>query len=67
MSIEFFLVGGLGIELLEWTNKASLISLSAELCHPSPCGVNTKCDVIGGTPTCTCLPGFFVSYCLNFL
>lgn len=29
-----------------------------EQCRPSPCGQNTKCEVIGGTPTCSCLPGY---------
>lgn len=31
---------------------------SEELCHPSPCGLNTKCDVKNGVPTCSCLPGY---------
>lgn len=29
-----------------------------ELCHPSPCGQNTKCEVINTTPTCSCLSGY---------
>jgi hypothetical protein len=29
-----------------------------ELCHPSPCGVNTKCHVENFQPICTCLPSF---------
>lgn len=29
-----------------------------EQCHPSPCGQNTKCQVVNGVPTCSCLPGF---------
>lgn len=29
-----------------------------EQCHPSPCGQNTKCEVISGVPTCSCLAGF---------
>lgn len=33
-------------------------SYTEELCHPSPCGKNTKCDVINGVPTCSCLQGF---------
>lgn len=32
--------------------------LLEELCHPSPCGANTKCSVVTGVPTCSCLPGF---------
>lgn len=26
--------------------------------NPDPCGVNTKCEVINGVATCSCLPGF---------
>ncbi|GBP39332.1 hypothetical protein EVAR_24312_1 [Eumeta japonica] len=29
-----------------------------EACHPSPCGVNTKCHVSNNQAVCTCLPGF---------
>lgn len=29
-----------------------------EQCHPSPCGLNTKCEVIKDIPTCSCLPGY---------
>lgn len=31
---------------------------SEELCHPSPCGPNTNCEVRNGVPTCTCLSGY---------
>lgn len=30
-----------------------------EACHPSPCGQNTRCEVINGTPTCSCIKGYF--------
>lgn len=39
-------------------NKLMLMSVPEELCQPSPCGTNTKCEVINNTPTCTCLPGY---------
>lgn len=33
-----------------------------EACHTGgpwgPCGQNTKCEVIGGVPTCSCLKGY---------
>lgn len=29
-----------------------------EACHPSPCGVNTKCEVVNYQPVCSCLPSF---------
>lgn len=32
----------------------------AELCSPSPCGSNSKCDVINNVPTCSCLSGYVV-------
>lgn len=35
--------------------------VAEELCQPSPCGTNTKCEVINNTPTCTCLPGYIGS------
>lgn len=28
------------------------------MCHPSPCGQNTQCEVVNGIPTCKCLPGY---------
>lgn len=34
------------------------VSILEEQCHPSPCGQNTKCEVVGGTPTCSCLHGY---------
>lgn len=27
-------------------------------CKPSPCGENTRCEVINQVPVCTCLPGY---------
>lgn len=39
-------------------DKPSFRFILEELCHPSPCGANTKCDVIGGQPTCSCLPSY---------
>ena len=27
-------------------------------CQPSPCGPNAECRDIGGSPSCSCLPGF---------
>jgi hypothetical protein len=38
-----------------------------ELCEPSPCGANTKCDVVNGIPTCSCLLGFYVIFLGNRL
>ena len=38
--------------------KFTSFYILAELCYPSPCGRNTKCDVIGGVPTCSCLPSY---------
>lgn len=35
-----------------------VVSISEEQCHPSPCGQNTKCEVVSGTPTCSCLRGY---------
>lgn len=34
-------------------------------CVPSPCGPNSICKEISGTPSCTCMPSFFGSppYC----
>lgn len=32
-----------------------------ELCQPSPCGSNTKCEVLNNVPTCSCLPGYIGS------
>jgi hypothetical protein len=29
-----------------------------EACHPSPCGVNTKCEVVNYQPICSCLPSY---------
>ncbi|KAI8442174.1 hypothetical protein MSG28_005781 [Choristoneura fumiferana] len=29
-----------------------------EACHPSPCGLNTKCHVANNQAICTCLPGY---------
>lgn len=34
------------------------VSCAEELCHPSPCGQNTRCEVINNVPTCSCLTGF---------
>lgn len=53
-----------GIEI--WRHISSSIGneygdfayVAEEQCRPSPCGANTKCEVIGGTPTCSCLQGF---------
>lgn len=28
------------------------------LCHPSPCGPHSQCQVIDNKPVCSCLPGF---------
>lgn len=36
-------------------------NFAEELCYPSPCGQNTKCEVINDVPVCTCLPGYFGS------
>jgi hypothetical protein len=33
-------------------------NLIEEACHPSPCGVNTKCEVVNYQPVCSCLPSF---------
>lgn len=30
-------------------------------CVPSPCGLNARCQEIGETPSCSCLPNFFGS------
>lgn len=27
-------------------------------CKPSPCGANTKCEVVNEVPVCSCLPGY---------
>lgn len=35
--------------------------ITEEQCYPSPCGQNTKCDVINDVPTCSCLPGYIGS------
>ena len=29
-----------------------------EPCNPSPCEINSQCQVSGGVAVCTCLPGF---------
>lgn len=34
---------------LEW------FDFTEDLCKPSPCGANTKCEVLSGQPTCSCL------------
>ncbi len=28
-------------------------------CYPNPCGPNSKCEMEGPRPVCSCLPGFF--------
>lgn len=33
-------------------------NLIEEQCYPSPCGQNTKCEVMNDVPVCTCLPGY---------
>lgn len=30
-------------------------------CEPSPCGPNAKCQAVGRSPACSCLPGYFGS------
>lgn len=31
---------------------------SGNPCVPSPCGPNSQCRVVGGTPACSCLPNY---------
>lgn len=33
-------------------------TFTEELCHPSPCGPNTRCEVVNLVPTCKCLQGY---------
>lgn len=35
-----------------------LIKFAEDLCEPSPCGVNTKCEVVNDQPVCSCLESF---------
>lgn len=30
-------------------------------CVPSPCGPNSKCQLVGGNPACSCLPNYIGS------
>lgn len=32
--------------------------LAEAACKPSPCGTNTKCEVVNKVPVCSCLPGY---------
>lgn len=32
--------------------------IQADLCYPTPCGANSKCQVVGETPVCSCLPNY---------
>lgn len=32
--------------------------IQADLCVPSPCGPNSKCQVVGETPVCSCLQNY---------
>ena len=64
-----FMFGEFIVRVFNWfsLNKSllfhfSIVHSTEESCHTGgqwgPCGVNTKCEVVNGVPTCSCLRGY---------
>lgn len=49
------------VKTLKPFNSASEKYDVVELCHPSPCGLNSQCRVVGEHEVCSCMPGFIGS------
>lgn len=42
----------------QFFSERPIVEINTNPCVPSPCGPNSQCRAVGGTPACSCLPNY---------